>query len=97
MKTRSLSKSVLVYFISVVALAFVFATRADFNPVPMTPASFTQDIIVEGNAAPERRNYQGERAAPGSIESCQPSCQILFSGFFSCKMEMQAYTRYCNA
>jgi len=31
-------------------LAFAVAARADFNPIPLTPGSFTQDMVVEKNA-----------------------------------------------
>src|SRR5437867_885641 len=33
------------------SLSLAFLTRADFNPVALTPGSFTQDIIVEKSAA----------------------------------------------
>lgn len=34
------------------ACAFASAARADFNPVALTPGSYTYDIVVESNTAP---------------------------------------------
>jgi len=39
------------------ACASASLARADFNPVPLTPGSFTADVIVEKNAAPTINDF----------------------------------------
>src|SRR5262245_5643149 len=34
------------------ALAFAAVARADFDPIPLTPESFTHDVVVENTAGP---------------------------------------------
>src|SRR3982750_1392373 len=39
------------------ALAFTSAVHADYNPIALTPGSFTADVIVESNAPPSVDNF----------------------------------------
>lgn len=40
-----------------VALGFIGAARADFNPVQLTPGSFNADVVVERTAPPPVNNF----------------------------------------
>lgn len=53
MKIMKTHRALKLLFASLVpALALPFAARADFNPVELTPDSYTYDIVVESNATP---------------------------------------------